>query len=96
MKRYVCKRTRSPVRYSDRRGVIRFDQLVVIGRVRKTRSRWQRSMVHSIPILVSDYCCPAFYFTDLMRHRRKLDLDCGIPKVKNGIWRAQQFQTENI
>jgi hypothetical protein len=53
-------------------------------------------MVHSIPILVSDYCCPAFYFADLMRHRRKLDLDCGIPKVKNGIWRAQQFQAENI
>ncbi|MCA9458838.1 MAG: hypothetical protein KC587_19405, partial [Nitrospira sp.] len=41
-----------------------------------------------IPFRIAHYPTPAFYYTDLMRHRRKQDLDYGIAKVAFGIKRA--------
>ena len=81
----------APARYRVFDGVVRFDPLEYIGRVRPTRSRMQRAMTYSVPICVADYKTPAFYYSETMDHRRKCDLDCGVSKVKHGIWNAKMI-----
>ena len=85
----VIKLRGSPARYRAFNGVLRFDPLEYIGRVRATRSRIQRVMTYSVPICVADYKTPAFYYSELMDHRRERDLDYGISKVKYGIWNVK-------
>ena len=87
----VIKLRGSPARYRAFGGVLRFDPLEYIGRVRATRSRMQRAMTYSVPICVVDYKTPAFYYSETMDHRRKCDLDCGVSKVKHGIWNAKMI-----
>lgn len=87
----VIKLRGSPARYRAFGGVLRFDPLEYIGRVRPTRSRTQRAMTYSVPICVADYKTPAFYYSETMDHRRKYDLDCGVSKVKHGIWNAKMI-----
>lgn len=77
--------------YSIFGGVMKFDPLEYTGRIRQTRSRIQRAMTYSIPICVADYKTPAFYYSKLMDHRRKRALDCGISKVKYGIWNSNMI-----
>lgn len=69
-------------------GSIRFWPMSGIGRERKPRIRAQSVFTKSVPVRVAFYRTPAFYYTDLMRHRRKRDMDWGVQKVSNGIWRA--------
>ena len=85
----VIKLRGSPARYRTFNGVLRFDPLEYVGRVRATRSRVQRAMTYSVPICVVDYKTPAFYYSEMMEHRRKYDLDCGVSKMKHGIWNAK-------
>ena len=87
----VIKLRGSPARYRVFNGVLRFYPLEYIGRVRANRSRMQRVMTYSVPICVADYKTPAFYYSELMEHRRKRDLDYGISKVKYGIWNVKMI-----
>ena len=87
----MMKLRAAPARYRVFDGVVRFDPLKYIGRVRPTRSRTQRAMTYSVPICVADYKTPAFYYSELMDHRRKHDLDYGISKVKYGIWNVKMI-----
>ena len=87
----MMKLRATPARYRAFDSVVRFDPLEYIGRVRPTRSRMQRVMTYSVPICVADYKTPAFYYSELMEHRRKHDLDCGISKVKYGIWNVKMI-----
>ena len=87
----MMKLRAAPARYRVFDGVVRFDPLEYIGRVRATRSRMQRVMTYSVPICVADYKTPAFYYSETMDHRRQRDLDCGVSKVRNGIWNAKMI-----
>lgn len=72
----------------EKNGSVRFWSMDGIGRERKPRIRAQSVFTKSVPVRVAFYRTPAFYYTDLMRHRRKRDMDWGVQKVSNGIWRA--------
>ena len=74
-------------------GVIRFWPMIGTGRERKPRIRAQSVFTKSVPVRVAFYRTPAFYYTDLMRHRRKRDMDKGYSKVANGIWRANYIMS---
>ena len=87
----MMKLRAAPARYRVFDGVVRFDSLEYIGRVRATRSRMQRVMTYSVPICVADYKTPAFYYSETMDHRRQRDLDWGVSKVRNGIWSAKMI-----
>ena len=62
-------------------------------RVRKPRVRAQKLYVRFggmpfLPMRIAHYPTPAFYYSDLMRHRRKKELDYGPSKLRNGLDRA--------
>lgn len=72
-------------------GLIGCDERVRSPRIRAQKLYVRFGGVPFIPFRIAHYATPAFYYSDLMRHRRKLDLDQGISKVRNGVYRAQEF-----
>lgn len=64
-------------------------------RIRTPRSRAQKLYVRFggipfLPMRIVHYATPAFYYSDLMRHRRKLDLDQGLSKIRHGLCRLRE------
>ncbi len=62
-------------------------------RIRLPRVRAQKQFdrfggIPFVPFRIAHYNTPKFYYSNLMSHRRKLNLDQGIAKVINGIWFA--------
>ena len=78
-------------------GQIKFYPLDGVGRIRRPRVRAQKLYsrfggVPFIPFRIAHYPTPAFYYSDLMRHRRKQELDQGVQKIRFGIWRASTVE----
>lgn len=70
-------------------GTLRFynERLSCCARIRKPRIRAQKLYcrfggVPFLPLRIAHYPTPAFYYADLMRHRRKQDLDYGPSKLR--------------
>lgn len=73
--------------------------LHLTARYRKPRVRAQKRYVRfggnpHLPLRIAHYRTPAFYYTDLMRHRRKQDLDNGYSKVRIGREQAEIARKE--
>ncbi len=80
--------------FRDAEGCIRFLRgKNSSGRIRTPRARMQKIMIYSVPVRVANYHTPAFYYTELMQHRRKRSMDVGFCKVSNGIWRANYIMS---
>lgn len=79
-------------------GKLRFyNERMNCGRVRTPRARAQKLFCRFggmpfLPMRIAHYPTPAFYYSDLMRHRRKQDLDYGKSKLRNGLYRAAYFE----
>lgn len=81
-------------------GMLRFyNDRMNRGRARTPRVRAQKLFCRFggmpfLPMRIAHYPTPAFYYSDLMRHRRKQDLDYGESKLRNGLYRALQPNTD--
>ena len=65
-----------------------------LGRVRTVRpfasNLYVRDGSTHLPIRITKYPAPPMYWT-FLRHRRKRDLDVGVMKLRNGLYRSRYF-----
>jgi hypothetical protein len=69
-----------------------FSKLLRGGRIRYPRLRAQKrycrfSGIPFLPLRIEHYRNPKFYYSYLMSHRRKMELDFGISKLRAGLER---------
>jgi len=83
MRRYLIDRRTGLLRFFCARGLSN-----PASRLRRPRIRAQKLYERFggkpfLPFRIAHYPTPTFYYSDLMRHRRKHDLDDGVSKVKH-------------